>query len=106
MESRKSFPIDVAVSVEPNASSKCLISLAVAVVGVVEGFTLMSPLSSKVLKRVQNLWARMMDPSSDKESAAARTALLELRLRFGVLRTCRRSRVGVQAELARPDFGL
>ena len=34
MESRKSFPIDVAVSVEPNASSKCLISLAVAVVEV------------------------------------------------------------------------
>ena len=28
------------------------------------------------------------------------------RLRFGVLRTCRRSRFGVQLELARPDFGL
>ena len=38
----------------------------------------MTPLSPKVLKRIQNLWARMMDPSSDKESAAARTALLEL----------------------------
>jgi hypothetical protein len=37
----------------------------------------MTPLSPKVLKRIQNLWARMMDPSSDKESAAARTALLE-----------------------------
>ena len=39
---------------------------------------LMPPLSPKVLKRIQKLWARMMDPSSDKESAAARTALLEL----------------------------
>ena len=38
----------------------------------------MTPLSPKVLKRIQNLWARMMDPSSDKESAAARTALREL----------------------------
>jgi len=70
----------VAVSVAPKASTKCLISLAVAVVEVkiCRGVCVVTPLSPKVLKRIQNLWARMMDPSSDKESAAARTALLEL----------------------------
>jgi hypothetical protein len=38
----------------------------------------MTPLSSKVLKRIQKLRARMMDPSSDKESATARAALIAL----------------------------
>jgi len=38
----------------------------------------MASLAPKTLKRIQDLWARMMDPSSDQESATVRAVLIAL----------------------------